>query len=254
MKRIWIHAWIVLSALAIQSHAIFGVGGHWAPALGFDVKANQDTVASSGGQAATLDEKGLSGLQGFGAKIWIDALPFVDLQMTGNFQFGYYDVDLITPDGQGGTTTTPVSFGLKMPFVQDKPYFARAYGDLAVLYPFLKLPPLISLVKVYGGGGVTYGVATQILTASFAKSALASANLQNSPTDQAALSKALIKAMRDRGLKTGMGGFLQLGSQFKPPVIPIAVYLDFKYHFLGFAPDLTSGSDLTMELGGALAF
>jgi hypothetical protein len=51
-----------------------------------------------------------------------------------------------------------------------------------------------------------------------------------------------------------MGGFVQLGAKAKPPVIPVAVYLDLKYHFLGFMPKEASSSALTLELGGALAF
>ena len=107
MKSSWIKSLALTGALALQSHAIFGIGGHWAPALGMEVKANRDTIASLAGGSALLNEKGASGLQGFGGKMWIDALPFIDLEMAGNLQFGYYDVDLITPAG-----TSPLKFKL----------------------------------------------------------------------------------------------------------------------------------------------
>jgi len=253
MKTPWITSLAFVGLLAMQSHAIFGIGGHWAPALGFEVKGNKDTIASGVGNTILLDEKGLSGLQGFGAKIWIDALPFIDLQLSGNMQFGYYDVNLITPGD-----TSALKFDLKMPLLQGKPFFARAYGDAAILYPFLKFPPGISILKVYGGGGLTYGVATEILSSKLAKSALTQAATDGKfdPNTNGAdvVGPLLVDAIKNKGFKTGMGGFVQLGAQAKPPIIPIAVYLDFKYHFLGFSPDLASGSGLTMELGGALAF
>jgi hypothetical protein len=197
-------------------------------------------------------------LQGFGAKIWIDALPFIDIQASGNVQFATYDADL-TISGGTGDTTIPLEFNLGPLFPKGKPPFGRIYGDLAVLYPFLKLPPALTLVKIYGGGGITYGVATEVLSADFAKGALDADSSFNpgAGTLEEASAQAtaiIVDAIKDKGFVSGMGGFVQVGAQAKPPVIPIAVYLDFKYQFLGFNPDLVGGSGLTMELGAALAF
>ena len=238
----------VLCALSLPSHAIFGIGGHWAPALGLEVKASRDSIFNTTAGGVFLDEKGTTGLSGFGMKIWIDALPLVDLEATGNLQFGYYDANLVI-----GTSTTSLSYDLDMPFLKGKPFFARTMGDLAVLYPFLKFPPMISLIRLQAGAGLTFGAATQTMSAKFARAALAGNSSINSNSTQAEIGTALAGSIVDEGLVTGMGGFIQLGAKAKPPVIPVGAYLDFKYHFLGFNPDLVGGG-LTMELGAALAF
>ena len=44
------------------------------------------------------------------------------------------------------------------------------------------------------------------------------------------------------------------GAKAKAPIVPLAVFVDFKYHFLSSMPSSVDGNSLTMELGGALAF
>jgi hypothetical protein len=51
-----------------------------------------------------------------------------------------------------------------------------------------------------------------------------------------------------------VGFHLEIGAKAKPPIIPIAVYANMKYHFLSTMPSAVDGNSLTMELGGALAF
>lgn len=250
---------LTVAALAAgSSHAIFGIGGHYGPALGFEVESTEGTVAGSGSNAIQLNSGSVEGLTGFGVKLWIDMLPFIDLEATGWTQFGTYSVDILTPNGNGGTTTTPVEFDFGAPLVPTEPVFARMGGDLAVLYPFLKFPPAISLIKVYGGGGITFGAATAVLSADFAEGALEKArnsgDFDPATSDEAAVAEILAEAIVEEGFSFGMGGFVQVGAKAKPPVVPIAAYLDLKYHFLGFMPDEASGSGLTLELGGALAF
>src|SRR5690606_20014715 len=150
--------------------------------------------------------------------------------------------------------TTPLEFDLGLPGLDGKPFFARMYGDAAVLYPFFKIP----LVKFYGGGGLSYGVATQTLTASFARGALAAAEAAGSfDADNATeeqVRDVLVDAIKDEGMISGMGFFLQAGAKVKPPIIPVAVYADAKYRFAGYKPSNVDGGDLSLELGAAFAF
>ncbi len=261
MKTLWIKSLALLGILALQSHAVIGLGFHWAPALGYQVKSDTGTIASEGttGSYAKMNEGGVTGLQGFGIKLWVDAIPFIDIEATGNFQYGYYDVDVITKKG-AVIDTNHVSYdppAAVSSFLEGKPLLARAYGDFSILYPFLKLPPGSSILKIYAGGGLTYGVSTIILNHKFAKDALAADGydaLTGKGSDGREAAKIISDAFTDKGFQSGFGGFAQFGAHVKPPIIPIAVYVDFKYHFLGFTPDLADANDLTMELGGALAF
>jgi len=258
MKSLWTKSLFLVGALALHSHAIFGIGAHWSPALGLELNSDSGEIFRNV-KSIRLNEKGTSGLQGFGIKMWIDALPLVDIQLTGNVQFSTYGVDFImTPPLGTGDTTVPLEIDLS-PFPKGKPIFGRMFGDLAILYPFLKIPPLVSLMKIYAGAGVSYGVATEVMSAGFAKKAIdkkiasgSGFNPDNAyPTE---IAKALADEIAAAGFKTGAGGFLQIGTQLKPPVVPLAVYLDFKYHFLGFNPSQVGGTAITMEMGAAIAF
>ena len=263
MKAIHFRSWVLIMALlglsAMQSHAVLGIGIHWAPAPVYAVKSDTGTIAydNATGSYAKMKEGGVTGLQGFGLKFWVDALPLIDIEATTNFQYGYYDVDVITKKPASNPDTTRVTYNPPFPILEGKPVYARAYGDFSILYPFLKLPPLISILKIYAGGGITYGASTIVLNHAFAKNALDNAGY-NAATDQGTggrnASAIITDALSNKGVQYGFGGFAQLGAHVKPPIIPIALYVDFKYHFLGFSPDLADNSGLTMELGGALAF
>lgn len=242
MRSIGIKALGLVAAAAIHSHAIFGLGGHWAPAPGLTVKSETKNVGTTG---ISLVRGEVSGLQGFGMKLWIDALPFIDIEGTTNIQFGFYDLSV-----SGGGDTVEVVAPLDVPMVDDKPGFARITSDISVLYPFLKLPPAISLVKFYAGGGLTHVLSTEVLSEELARKAVAKAGA----TTPEAVADALTDILKDEGFTNGVGFHLMAGAQVKPPIIPLAVYANMKYHFIGSQPDAVDENSLTFELGGALAF
>jgi hypothetical protein len=251
MKSLLIKTLSLTGALALYSHAIMGLGVQWAPSPGLEVKGSKgqitDTIA---GKSASIELGKVTGLQGFGLKLWIDALPFVDIEATTNVQFGQYDVNLILPDN----SKLALKYDLKMPLAPSKPMFARVVNDVSILYPFLKLPPVVTIAKIYVGAGLTYGLSTPLLDSTFARKALKNANLK-SDANSADLSKALTEAIVKEGLKQGIGFHLIAGVRVKPPVIPLAVYANVKYHFIGAAtPSLADGNSMTYELGGGLAF
>jgi hypothetical protein len=254
MRRFLLTGLVLAIAAVKPSHAIFGIGGHWGPAPTLAVKASEGDIAGSGNTAISLSNGESSTLQGFGAKIWVDALPFIDLEVASNVQFGTYDVGFTFP----GSSERALSFDLGVPLAPTKPAFVRIHNDVSVLYPFLKLPPLVSIAKLYGGAGLSYGLATAVLSPEFAKKAVENAvsagdyNLTSGTAGE--LETVLVDAIKEEGLKQGVGFFLQIGAKVKPPIIPIAAYVDAKYQFFGFMPDEVDGPSLTLEIGGALAF
>lgn len=247
MKAAWIKSLALAAAAVGYSHAIFGIGGQWAPAPGLEVKGSQGTVAGSGANAITLTQGKVSGLNGFGLKLWIDALPFIDVEAGSNFQWGKYDLTVAQ-----GDQSTNVKFDL--PLV-DKPAFARIASDLTIQYPFLKLPPVVNIAKLYAGAGITHVLATEVLSQKFAtkavNKALANGKSADTPDEVAAI---LGDAIKDEGFNNGIGFHLAAGVKVKPPVIPIAAFADIKYHFLSTMPSAVDANALTMELGAALAF
>lgn len=253
MKTTFIKTMALAASAVVYSHAIFGIGAQWAPSPGLTVKASDGIVAGSGSSAISINQAKVSGLQGFGMKLWIDALPFIDLEAGSNIQLGYYDLNIVSASDP--SHPVPVKFDLGVPFVQGKPAFARIVSDVTVLYPFLKFPPVISIVKLYAGAGITHVLATEVLNTDFATTAVANAKTKGtSVTTADDVSKVLVGAIKDEGLKSGIGFHLELGAKAKVPVIPIAVYADAKYHFLNSMPKAVDSNSLTYELGAALAF
>lgn len=254
MKVAWIKS-LALAVLAVgYSHAIFGIGGGWAPAPSLEIKGSTGTLAGSGADAITLSQSKVSGLNGFGLKLWIDALPFIDIEAGSNIQWGMYDV---TVAQASSNYSKKVTFDLGVPTV-DKPGFARIVNDVTILYPFLKFPPVISIVKLYAGAGLTDVVATEVLNQKFAVKAVSKATKSGSdPTAADSPEKVatiIANAIKDEGLKNGVGFHLEAGAKAKVPIIPIAAYADVKYYFLSTMPSAVDANSMTFELGGALAF
>jgi hypothetical protein len=257
MKSSWIKSFILLGAMTLPSHAILGVGVHLAPAFGPEIKAangpimpanapNQDRISLLTGSA--------SGLSGIGTKFWIDFLPFIDVEATTNIQVGYYDMAFIVDDGNG-PDTTQVDPEFDIPFAKSKPFYGRLSGDVAVLYPFFKIP----LLKLYAGGGLSYIAATPVLNNTFARNALThadtTANFDPSSATPEQIQEVLVDALKDEGLQMGLGFFVQAGAKVKPPIIPIALYANAKYGFGGPSiKGVTGVPGLTAELGAAFAF
>jgi hypothetical protein len=248
MKAAWIKTLALAAAAVGYSHAIFGIGGQWAPAPMLEIKGSEGVLASPPGGDITLKQASVSGLNGFGLKLWIDVLPFVDLELGSNFQWGMYDLTIAQGDNKQN-----VEFDLG---VVDKPGFARIASDFTIQYPFLKLPPVVNLAKFWAGAGVTHVLATEVLNKKFADKALAKAlasdaGAADTPEEVATV---LADAIKDEGLQSGVGFHLAAGVKVKPPVIPIAAFADIKYHFLSTLPSAVDGNSLTLELGAALAF
>jgi hypothetical protein len=262
MKSLWIKSLILTSAIALPSHAIIGLGVHLAPAFGPQVKKASGPVmpaGSSNEDRITLVTGGVSGLSGVGVKLWLDFIPVVDVEFTGNVQFGQYDMAFIIdqgPAGGGPYDTTEVKPGMSAPGIDNKPAYIRSSGDIAVLYPFFKIP----LVKFSAGGGLSYIVASPVLNNSFVRGALTEAqengsfDADNASSDD--ISEVIIDAIKDKdNYEKGIGFFVQAGAKIKPPIIPLALYGDLKYGFGGPSVSGTSGGQgITLEFGGAIAF
>lgn len=247
MKSMWIRTLALAAAAAGYSHAIFGIGGQWAPAPSLAVSKSNAALANASG--FSISQGSVEGLNGFGAKLWIDALPFIDIEAGSNIQYGFYDVAITQ-----GTTTKKLEFDLGVPMV-DKPAFARIVSDATILYPFLKLPPVVSLAKFSAGAGISHVLATEVLNAKFADKALAKAKASGkSASTPDEVSAILVDAIKDEGLASGVGFHLELSAKVSPPIVPVAVFADVKYHFLSTMPSAVDANSMTLELGAALAF
>jgi hypothetical protein len=264
MKSLWIKSLLLTGALTLPSHALIGLGVHLAPAFGPEVKKSSGTIMPEGtdpnkANRILLSTGSVSGMSGLGVKLWIDFIPVVDVEFTGNFQYGQYNMAfLVDTAATGGPKydTTVVKPGVSAPFIDDKPAYFRTTGDVAILYPFFKIP----LVKFSAGGGLSYIVGTPVLNNKFTKKALTEAmeagGFDPETADADEIKDVLIDAIKDKdNYASGIGFFVQAGAKVKPPIIPLAVYADVKYGFGGPSiSGVSGGQGLTLELGGAIAF
>ncbi len=252
---------------ATSSYAIVGLGFHWAPGWGSSVKASSGDVfdMDQGGtaqSASILQEKSDRNI-GFGAKLWIDFLPFVDIEVSSMMQVFEYGLAL---DMQGDLLDTNIALEIEtgLPgYEKAKPVFGVISSDLSVKYPVFKFPPVVNIVKLYVGGGVSHFVSTAILTKDFAEDAITSGIDQDDYTPPASPSEdqiaedfvdAIVNQFKDEGLQMGIGGHLLVSAKAKVPVVPIAAYIDGKYHFGGNVPSGFERSFLSIQIGAALAF
>ncbi len=255
MKSICLLA--IFLGMTASSYAILGIGGQWAPNFSAEIKGSQDTIL---GTASTpnfsFNQGSKTGLTGFGAKVWLDFLPFVDIEASSNIQFAKYNGALTLANTPGAALDTTINLEVEtgLPgFDKATPIFGKITSDLSILYPFLKLPPLISIVKVYAGAGISHVLSTAVLDAEFATKAVTEAQLDPTTATADEVATAITTALKDEGLQSGIGFHVMLGAKLKPPIVPFAVFVNGKYHMGGSLPSAIS-SGFTAEMGAALAF
>ena len=256
--------------LATQSFAIIGVGGHYAPGFGTSMDASAREDVANGVQFSHGDFDGT--MQGFGFKLWIDILPFIDVEATMNFQMGSYDASLYvlqadaSLDGDPLYKEVPLEIELGgTPFGKATPKFVAMTGDISITYPITFLP----IIRPYIGGGLSMHFNTFVLNKDFVSKVLdgsedlvtALANdIIKDPTliaDAQALAEKRSKELKEKvqeaaleeGLKKSVGGHILLGVRAKFPIIPIAAYANGKYYIGGDYPSEIDPGNITVELG-----
>ena len=244
-------------ALATQAFAIIGVGAHYVTNLG-TLKGETEVISMSPliGDV-TLSRSEVSTLQGLGFKLWIDLLPFVDVEGTFNFAATRYKPYLEVP-----ALNKKIDFEFSpdapynMVFPKANPVYGLFSGDLSITYP-IDLP----IVRPYAGLGISYMAGIPLMNKKFIEDMepalvkILEANISGSDTDEEVaktISDEFSKALKNADYKTGIGGHAIVGARFKLPFIPIAAYANTKYYFGGgIDPKFTQG--VVFELGGGFA-
>lgn len=187
-----------------------------------------------------------------GGKVFLDIVPFLNVvELSVNYGMWQYQGKIIYPTSIDFTSnlnnpfsinydTTMITMkdlGLSNIFVKNTPY-AKLQFDLTVRKNFFKFPPVVNLFKLYGGAGMSLFFATPLLSAGFIEKTLGTTlaavtdvnNLQNALFGQ---DNSNMKKIGEQFMKELMtphtGMHLDLGVQFKLPVMPFGIYIDGKY-------------------------
>jgi hypothetical protein len=262
---------------ALARASVFGIGGHYLANLGSSLEGGAGYVKPDllmGLGSIQVKHSGTSLFSGFGFKAWTEAVPFVDLELTANAQMRSYNAWLFAEDFTYLDTNfsdhfldTPrdsvemiANFGI--PLISNdttKPIFSLISLELSVSYPF-ELPPPFHFLRPYLGAGLDLVWSTPVLNASFGEmfwdyakldTSLAQFKESNREALKTKLSEELSRYLDEEGLEFGVGAHLLAGVRIKIPALPIALYVNGKYHFGGgMAREFRQG--LVLEAGGGL--
>jgi hypothetical protein len=260
MKKVFAFAVAFAIFASTQAFAIIGVGAHYITNLG-SLGSEKETIdVGSPSSTIRLTRAKEDVLQGLGFKLWIDALPVVDIEGTFNFTATRYSPVLkITDRVSGQSTEIPLEYKPDAPYSMffdgaAKPIYGLLSGDFSVTYPLDFLP----IIRPYAGLGISYIASIPIVDKKFVEGmgpALKNI-IESNTTDEAKaageIGKDLTKALKNAEYKTGIGGHVMAGVRAKLPVIPIAAYANTKYYFGGnIDKRFTQGA--VFEIGGGFA-
>jgi hypothetical protein len=194
-----------------------------------------------------------------GLKVFIDVIPVLDaLEFSTNFGLWEYDGSITYPTGlqvregldysasmppdsifepvyETGPLTLE-SYGFGLMGLRKTPYMKLQF-DLTVRKYIAQLPPVVKILKIYGGGGVSLNFTTPVLSRQLVEDALAEAGRSlgdaNSLNSLALFSEeeiiqAVVEQIYTNLMIPHFGMHLDLGVMIKIPVIPLGVYVDGK--------------------------
>jgi hypothetical protein len=258
MKKILFAATFALFA-STQVFAIAGIGAHYIMNTG-SLKASDGKIPITVGQNSipiNVNQEKSGGLQGLGFKLWIDFLPFIDLEGTFNIAAARYKtfLDFPAPINKNIGLSYPVEAPYSMLFDDASPIYGVATGDISITYPFDILP----VIRPYIGAGVSYFVSTPVVNTAFVTpimNAVFESGEVVDLNDPAAVTKeigdAVVDALKHADYESGMGGHIIAGVRIKPPIIPVAIYANGKYYFGGNTSSKFS-QGFVLEVGGGFA-
>lgn len=268
---------LLCSILALNSWAIFGIGGHWSPSTA-KLTGSSGSIYSTGTDPATIDlsieQKGIDDFYGFGFKAWVDLIKYLNFEVNMNLNFNEYSSTIILEGPNDTKTEIPIEFAFDEPMIPSdtaKPAFASIITDLTVYVPFINIGDKIIKYSIYAGAGLSYFYTTASLNQKFAEEFFKGEGKEaaeefinqmgedlisdpNSPPNTDGLNQfatAVGAALAKDGINRGVGGHLMAGSRLKLPFV--AIYANGKYYFGG-GTDKQYNTGIVFELGGGVAF
>ena len=133
----------------------------------------------------------------FGGKIYVNVLPFIDaLEISTNFGVWQYDGSIMYPSSIAVNpnpspnaktfsdfasityTTVPISLKNIYPnrffWGVDQTPYAKLHFDATIRKYILQVPPIVKLLKIYGGAGMSVDFATPVLSSQLVEDAVGS--------------------------------------------------------------------------------
>jgi len=233
-----------VALLSTPAHAIFGFGVHAGKDFvsvdeGDFGRTQFENAGKSLGISAnwalwdpiTLTRKSVSNPWLVGGHFYVDALPFFDIELSGDVALQKYQVIY--------TATNNPSASESGDF-----YFGRAGAYLTVRRDLIKLPPLVPIAALYLGGGLGYHYVAPVAGADLIVNAY--------KTEDPSSKKPDIGTLVER--EGSFGWHALVGVRVKPPIIPLAFRVEGKYTNTGISTYERPGAVFSAYVGTSIAF
>jgi len=200
-----------------------------------------------------------------GGKAYIDFIPVIDgVELSCNFGLWEYKGVLSYPTGLNPNKTideirtnptapdnytfgekplTLEEFGMDYWGLKNTPY-AKFHIDATVRKYVLKIPPVINIVKIYTGAGLSTHFATPMLDNEFVAKVLKTelgVNFDPQSLAGEELGRAILDELIAGLSEPTIGAHVAAGAAVSIPILPVGIYADAKYML----PFTEMGSSLT---------
>ncbi|MFQ6677861.1 MAG: hypothetical protein ACE5D0_06020 [Fidelibacterota bacterium] len=222
---------IILLISILTTPGLFAIGG-----LGLQLGQGMFSVAESnpttGSPYVTLTNGSFDGAYAVGGYLYIDAIPFIDLDVDFNVRGNTYKITFENDYG----TMDPIDFG----WLSTDVYVTLRKKVFGLSIPFL------AGAKLHAGGGYNTHLTTPIANKSMIEDLLGG-NLVNGNVNN--LDKNLEKFMKDKDNYQDASGFhVQAGLQFK--LLMLDSFLTYRYTIVeDVVPDASGFGSLSLRIG-----
>lgn len=194
-----------------------------------------------------------------GLKIFVDIIPFLDaVELSTNFGLWQYEGKIRYPKSMtlksgvnyanvkdpedlfvvqyDSVVLTLERYGMGFGGLRKTPYMKLQF-DLTIRKNIVKFPPVLDIIRIYGGGGFTLNFATPVLHKSIIEEALGQSLEDAFTLSEMGTNLFMNDKMMKKILEKIMGSLmtphpgchLDVGAMIKLPIIPIGVYADGKF-------------------------
>ena len=225
MKK-FIHLFLIAT---LCSSSIFAIGG-----LGLQFGQSSFSVAESspetGSPYVSLTNGSFDGAYVFGGYLYIDAIPFIDLEVDANLRGNLYDINFENFAGP----MDPLEFG---------------WASADIYYTLRKKVfgfsiPVLGGAKIHAGGGMNTHTTTPVASIDMIEELLGGNLESGDPSD---LASNLADYLDDNGIDA-TGFHIQAGLQFK--LLMLDTFINYRYTIVkDVVPDVSGFGSMNLRIG-----
>ena len=220
---------ITLFTIIFSTTGLFAIGGIGLQ-LGQSSFSVTESSPESGIPGVTLTNDSFDGAYVFGGYLYIDAIPFIDLEVDANLRGNKYEINFVNDFGP----MEPIKFGWASADV----YYTLRKKVVGLSIPFL------AGAKLHAGGGYNTHVTTPLADIDMITKLLDGDLSQGDPS---ALEDNLEDYLKDNKIEAS-GFHFQTGLQFK--ILMLDTFLNYRYTIVeDVVPDASGFGSINLRLG-----